>query len=196
MKAGIHRSADTLRCRAPCLQEARHPAGQMSRNSCTKLLTRANAPLEDHLARLLHKPNGAGVTRPCWRRYGPRCGPWNRLPRPGARIYAGDKAGHGSQSGIDVAPAIPRRRPAAVRRPRGTGCDHLRRHLGLHLAATATGLRRLLADGPPPLHRLVRGAGVGQAAPRDVGPARRERRAGLVALRYRLGQCPGCKWGP
>ncbi|MFF4835150.1 hypothetical protein [Streptomyces sp. NPDC001315] len=63
-------------------------AGQKSRNSYTTHLTCANEPSEDHLARALHKPNIAGVTRSSCRRSGPRCGSWNRLPRSGARTYA------------------------------------------------------------------------------------------------------------
>ncbi|WTS91253.1 transposase [Streptomyces coelicoflavus] len=68
--------------------------------------------------------------------------------------------------------------------------------LGPRLAVTAAGLRCLLADGPPPLHRVVHDPDVGQAAPRGAGPARRERRAGQVALRDRLGKRPGSQRGP
>lgn len=87
------------------------------------------------------------------------------------------------------------RRPSTVRRPGGTGCDHLRRHHGLHLAAASSFVRPVGANSPPPLQRVVEGAGMGEASPRGPGRSGRPQRAGLDALRDRLGEHAGPKGG-
>ena len=83
----------------------------------------------------------------------------------------------------------------AVRRPRGSGGDHLRSHIGLYLAAVASFVRALGADGPPAVQRMEQGPGVGQAPP--PGPRRTEctRQAGLVPLCDRLGEHAGPERG-
>lgn len=48
----------------------------------------------------------------------------------------------------------------------------------------------------PPLHRVVAGSRVGQAASSDPRRTRQPWRAGLVAVRHRLGQRPGGQRGP
>lgn len=76
------------------------------------------------------------------------------------------------------------------------GGDHLRGHLGLHLAAVAAGVRPGLAHGLPAFCPVEQGEGLGEAPPRHPGRTRRPRAAGLVAVRDRLRQRPRGKRGP
>lgn len=86
--------------------------------------------------------------------------------------------------------------PAEGRGPRGPGRDHLRSHLGLHLAAAPTGVRSELADGLPTVRPVEPGPRLGKAPPCRPRRTRRPRRARLVAVRNRLCQPPGGKRGP
>ncbi|GAA3505611.1 hypothetical protein GCM10019016_127240 [Streptomyces prasinosporus] len=68
----------------------------------------------------------------------------------------------------------------------------VRGDVGLHVAAAARGVVRVgRGDGPPPVHRVVEGQGVGRAAP--SGPRRTwlPQQAGLVEVRDRLGEYAG-----
>ncbi|ANZ15305.1 transposase family protein [Streptomyces noursei ATCC 11455] len=88
------------------------------------------------------------------------------------------------------------RGPAPGGGPRDLGRDHLRGHLGLHVAAVAADVRAVLADGLPALRPVEPGQGLGPAPPGHPRRTRRPRRGGLVAMCDRLGQCPGGKRGP
>jgi len=81
-----------------------------------------------------------------------------------------------------VVPPVPA--PAAGRRP-----------APVRGAAIAAGVRPVRADRPPPFHRVDQGTGVAQAAPADPGRAGLARRAGLVAVRDRLGRHAGAQRG-
>lgn len=75
------------------------------------------------------------------------------------------------------------------------GGDHLRGHLGLHLAAATASVRSGLAHRLPAFRPVEPGPGLGPTAPGRPRRARRPRRAGLVAVRDRLRQHPGGKRG-
>src|SRR5579875_802363 len=53
--------------------------------------------------------------------------------------------------------------------PGGTGGDRVRGHLGLRVAAAPAGLRRVLADRAPAVHRVDSRAGAGPAVPGHPG---------------------------
>lgn len=86
--------------------------------------------------------------------------------------------------------------PASARRSGGSGGDRVRSDVGLHVVAAARGVvRAVRCDGPPPVHRVDEGRGMGQAPPPGPRRTRCPRPPGLVPLCDRLGEHAGPEKG-